>query len=181
MFRKTQIPPAFYSFESELPFKDCIECGADLIQGDNPYFVEKAFRRYPNYKAHDVVYEFAMCFKCADIMRQTLSAKSTLALQEFMESSLESKSGEPENHMDSCMITNQPIAEQEEYIIYGVFQGNQMMVADFPYAIGLDAMNQLSELLSNETLDIMDDFMGKHFTGPPEINELITPRRPVFI
>lgn len=82
--------------------------------------------------------------------------------------------------LNSCFITNESIDEQEEYIIYGVFNGNKMMVSDFPYAIGLKAMDELTQLLSNKTLDIMDDFMGEYFTGPPEINELISPRRPVI-
>lgn len=182
MFKKTDIPASFYSFESEKPFENCIECNSNLVKDGTPYFVEKAFRRYPGFKAFDVVYEFAMCFKCAEKMRLTMSAKSTKALQVFIESSIQKKSrAEDQPHMNACLITDQPIQEQEEYIIYGVFQGDQMMVADFPYAIGLDAMNQLSDLLSNETLDIMDDFMGKHFTGPPEVNELIGPRRPVLI
>jgi len=187
MFQKTNIPEDFYSYESKKPFEHCIECGSDLVQSQAPYFVEKAFRKYPKYKVHDVVYEFAMCFTCANEMRQTLSVESTRALQQFMEGSMGKNPHNlhPPNQkttwFKNCFVTQQPIQDQEEYIIYGVFQGDQMMVADFPYAIGLDAMNQLSELLSNKTLDIMDDFMGDHFTGPPEVNELLKPRMPVLI
>ena len=184
MFQKTDIPEDFYSYESKQPFENCIECGKNLIATQAPYFVEKAFRKYPNFKAHDVVYEFAMCYTCANKMRQTLSKESLKAMQNFMEDNV---SNQPTNDtgesagLKECMITKQPIGEQEEYVIYGAFQGNQMMVAEFPYAIGMDAMNQLSDLLSNATLDIMDDFMGRHFTGPPEVNELIRPRHPVLI
>ncbi len=184
MFRKTDIPPDFYSFESNQPFEYCIECGENLVATQAPYFVEKAYRKYPDFKAHDVVYEFAMCFSCANKMRQTLSAESVVALQNFIENNTNKSTARTTSEhsgLEECLITRQPIQDQEEYVIYGVFQGDQMMVADFPYAIGMDAMNQLSELLSNATLDIMDDFMGKYFTGPPEINELITPRRPVLI
>ena len=56
-----------------------------------------------------------------------------------------------------------------------------MMVADFPYAIGPKAMDELTDLLSNKTLGEMDDFLGTYFTGPPEVNELFKPRRPVLL
>lgn len=181
MFRRTKIPETFYAFETQQPFTHCIECGVDLVSLTTPYFVEKAFRKYPGYKAHDVVYEFAMCLDCANSMRKQLSKDSLKAMESYMQDYLLSRTEEPvENGLETCLVTKKPIDKEEEYIIYGVFQGNEMMVADFPYAIGKDAMDQLSDLLSNQTLDFMNDFSGKHFMGPPEVNEILGPRRPVL-
>ena len=181
MFRKTAIPEDFFAFHSQKPFTNCIECATDLLSLATPYFVEKAFRKYPGYTAHDVVYEFAMCLSCANSMRNELSKKSLKAMESFMQSSMQKREVEPvEDGLQNCLVTQKPIKDEEEYIIYGVFQGNEMMVADFPYAIGKDAMDELSGLLSNETLDFMNDFSGKHFTGPPEVNEILGPRRPVL-
>ena len=182
MFRRTEIPETFYSFDTKHPFTECLECKRNLLDPPLPYFIEKAFRKYPGFDVHDVIYEFAMCVNCAEEMRQSLSKESTAALQQYMTNMQQQQSSDMStaSDLERCMITQEPIAAQEEYIIYGVFQGNEMMVAEFPYAIGMEAMNQLSDLLSNETLDIMDDFMGKHFTGPPEVNEWLKPRRPVL-
>jgi hypothetical protein len=52
-----------------------------------------------------------------------------------------------------------------------------MLESIFPYAVSDEAMDQISELLSKETLDELDDFKGKYFNGPPEIAELINPKR----
>jgi len=44
-------------------------------------------------------------------------------------------------------------------------------------------MDDVSDLLSNETLDNMDDFTGKYLTGPPEFRDYFKSpkRRPVLI
>ncbi len=190
MYKQSDIPKDFYSHDTNAPFKNCLVCDCILAASGAPYFVEKAYRRYSQFKTTDVIYEFSMCFRCAEDMRKSLSEESQMRMNEYLaaniaESNRASKlsNSDPNSAslwLENCFITDEPINEQEEYIIYGVFNGNKMMVADFPYAIGLKAMNELTQLLSNKTLDIMDDFMGEYFTGPPEINELISPRRPVL-
>ncbi len=190
MYRQSDIPHDFYSHDTKAPFQQCLVCNCNLASSGAPYFIEKAYRRYPEFKSNDVIYEFAMCFRCAEDMRKSLSQESQTRMNNFIEennSNNERKShlanldpGSTDPWMEKCFITNESIAEQEEYVIYGIFNGDKMMVSDFPYAIGLKAMDALTQLLSNKTLDIMDDFMGKYFTGPPEINELISPRRPVI-
>ena len=190
--KTTAIPESFHSFGTGQPFKSCLVCEKNLTTSGLPYFIEKAYRKYPGYKAFDVTYEFAMCMHCAENLRKELSISSQQKMQAYMESNIDFEkrrqalSGlDPVNNMDpwfeNCLITKEQIEGQNEYVLYGYFQGSHMMVSDFPYAIGPKAMDELTDLLSNETLDQMDDFMGKYFTGPPEVNELFKPRRPVLL
>ena len=67
--------------------------------------------------------------------------------------------------LDHCLVTGEPLQDQNEYVLYGYFQGSNMMVMDFPYAIGPKAMDELTDLLSNKTLGEMDDFMGQYFNN----------------
>lgn len=186
------IPESFYSFQTGEPFHKCLVCGQDLKASGKPYFIEKAFRKYPGYSAFDITYEFAMCFNCAEDLRKELSVESQERMKEYMESRIDfgkrrqsMKSFDPtrnvEPWLDHCLITGEPLQDQNEYVLYGYFQADKMMVSDFPYAIGPKAMDELTDLLSNKTLGEMDDFMGQYFTGPPEVNELFKPRRPVLL
>jgi hypothetical protein len=50
----------------------------------------------------------------------------------------------------------------------------------FPYAISGTAMEEVNELISEKTRDILDDFIGQHFSGPPEVAEILK-RRPVLV
>lgn len=187
-----QIPQSFHSFDTGQPFYHCLVCGKDLINSGMPYFIEKAYRKYPGYSAFDITYEFAMCLKCAEELRKELSTESQQRMKEYMEANIdfekrryEMSEYDPNNTMDpwldKCLISGEPLKDQNEFVLYGYFQGSHMMVSDFPYAIGPKAMDELTELLSNKTLGEMDDFMGKFFTGPPEVNELFKPRRPVLL
>ncbi|MCH7515262.1 MAG: hypothetical protein IH947_15165 [Bacteroidetes bacterium] len=189
--RETEIPAKFYSFDSGAPFVHCVECDLDLLHTFTPYFVEKAYRRYRGYEAKDVIYEFAMCMQCAENMRNELSPESRERMMEYLMTKMDTfqrsealKEYDPvadsDRWLSECILTHEPIEKQEEYVIYGMFKGDKMLVADFPYAIGASAMDEITGLLSAKTLGEIDDFMGKHFTGPPEVNELIGPRRPVF-
>lgn len=190
--KATDIPESFHSFETGKPFQACLVCGIDLIGSGMPYFIEKAYRKYPGYQAFDITYEFAMCFQCAENLRKELSIESQEKMKDYMESKVDfekrrhsmseynpSKGIEP--WLDHCLVSGDSLQDQNEYILYGYFQGNHMMVSDFPYAIGPKAMDELTDLLSNKTLGEMDDFMGQYFTGPPEVNELFKPRRPVLL
>jgi hypothetical protein len=46
--------------------------------------------------------------------------------------------------------------------------------------LGGRAMDSIMDLMSDHTLGFLDDFTGKHFTGPPEFSEWLK-ARPVFV
>ena len=183
------IPQEFYCFETKAPFQECKVCSKDLTLGDTDYFVEKAVRNYKDHKVSDVVYEYAMCIDCAQQMNSQMSEESLANIQqyfagqpEFMGKMARYQQGEQpkSDALEKCAITNEPIGDLDEYMLYGHFRGGNMVQSSMPYLLSGKIMDEISQLLSNETLGEIDDFMGQHFGGPPELEELWKTRRPVF-
>ena len=184
------IPEEFYCFETHQPFTECLVCSKDLTKGDTDYFVEKAIKNYPEHQVDDVVYEYAMCWNCAQQMNGQMSEDSMQKIQayfaehkNFMDKMMLHQSGQAlgsSENLKSCVITEEPAEKLSEYMIYGHFRGDKMVLTTMPYLLSGQIMDEISDLLSNETLGEIDDFMGKHFGGPPELEELWKTRRPVF-
>ncbi len=185
------IPKEFYSFDSQQPFERCMVCKTDLLTGDTDYFIEKAIRNYPQHEVTDVIYEYAICWQCAHDMNGQMSEESTKNIQKYFSeqedfiSSLANynkrlRQGENNPILQHCTITGKPIEQLDEYMIYAHFRGDKMVKSSMPYLFSSKVMDEVSDLLSNQTIDQLDDFMGEYFGGPPELEELIKLRRPVF-
>ena len=187
----TPIPEEFYSFDTQKPFEACLVCKADLLAGEVDYFIEKAVRNYPEHEVSDIVYEYAICALCAQDMNEKMSAESMQSLkayfssqEEFMrkvnDHNLNWQSEDNIEVAEACVITGVPKSELEEYMIYGHFRGNSMVRSTMPFLLSGKVMDDVAEQLSDETVDELDGFMGEYFGGPPELEELWKPRRPVF-
>ena len=77
------IPPVYYPFDSNEPFKECLVCGTDLTLGTRDYFVEKAIKNHVEFKVKDVVFEYAMCSECAEKMQKSMSEESQQNMQNY--------------------------------------------------------------------------------------------------
>ena len=187
----TPIPEEFYSFETQQPFENCLVCNKGLLSGEVDYFVEKAIRNYHAHNVNDVVYEYAICWHCAHDMNGRMSQDSMQNIQDyfsgqqlFMTKLAEYNTNWPSKGVNiiptECVITGQPKRLLDEYMIYGHFRGNKMVKSSMPYLLSGEVMDAVSDLLSNQTIDQLDDFMGEYFGDPPELEELLKPRRPVF-
>lgn len=184
------IPEEFYCFETAAPFTNCLVCNSDLTTGELDYFVEKAVKNYPDHEVSDVVYEYAMCWDCAQDMNNSMSQASLQSIQQFfsghpdfIRKMMDHQSGknlEVDENLKSCAISHESADTLNEYMLYGHFRGNQMIINTMPYLMSGRIMDEIADLLSNETLGEIDDFMGKHFGGPPELEELWKTRKPVF-
>jgi len=181
------IPGEFYSFDTGRPFKHCLICGVDLTTDNQDYFVEKAIRNYSEHHVQDVVYEYAMCLDCAQKMHAKMSVESQRNIHKYF-SSQEQFMNAIQNHTSSsldvnlkeCLITHQTTEQMSEYVLYGHFRGNHMVLTTMPYVLNCCIMEEVSELLSAKTIGEIDDFSGKYFGGPPELEELFRTRKPVF-
>ncbi|MCB0494844.1 MAG: hypothetical protein KDC79_01795 [Cyclobacteriaceae bacterium] len=183
------IPPVYLPYESQEPFKECLVCGCDLTSGNKDYFVEKAIKNHVEYGVKDVVFEYAMCTDCAETMQKSMSQESQQNMQNyflehqgFMTKIQKYQMGEGESVdeiLSKCSISNESTERMEEYMIFGHFRGDKMVASTMPYIIGGAAMDEISELLSNQTLGEMNDFMGQYFGGPTELKDLWK-GKPVF-
>ena len=184
------IPKEFYPFESTEPFKECMVCGLDLTQGTTDYFVEKAVKNNVTFQVQDIVFEYAICAACAQNMQQSISSESQQNLQNFFSNNQEFMSkiqeyqqgeGEPiDVLLSKCSLSSEPTTTMTEYMMYGHFRGDKMLASTMPYIIGGKAMDELSKLMSNETLDEMNDFKNQYFGGPAELED-IWKGKPVFL
>lgn len=187
---KYNIPKEFMSAETNDYFQHCIECDRPLLNEETDYFIEKCIRTYPDFTATDTVFEYAICISCAEKMRAKLSKESLEAIENFMKHKVDpfrhqafiSNHPEPENWTGQCLVSGRSKTDVEEYQVYAHCRGTSLVHGmQMPYMISGEVLDQVSQLLSNETLDELDNFMNDNFGPPPELEELLPRRKVVLI
>ena len=190
--RYTNIPKEFLSFETGEPFQNCKICDMDLTRPDSHYVIEKAIRKYPGYEASDVVFEYAICFSCAEGFRSELSRESLESIEKYFMSNVDLKHQahrfqNPEEAVNlddftnKCLIKGISKQEVEEYQIYGECKGNKLVCGNMPYMISGEAMDEIADVLSDKTLDELDGFAGKYLGPSPELESLFRGRKLILI
>ena len=175
------IPKSFLSSDTNAPIQRCIDCDHDLMLGDRHYMIEKVFKRYPNLDKLEVLFEYAICSVCYEKMKDALSAESMANLSQYMmrnsdmnalQKRIEENPEDPEQWLTHCIIKGTAKDEMKEFQMGACFRGDKM-ATDFmpPFLIGELAIEEMNELLSEETKGEMDDFMGEHFGIPPELRK----------
>ncbi|MEP2774193.1 MAG: hypothetical protein ABJH05_18695 [Fulvivirga sp.] len=184
------IPKAFHNFETGSPFERCIDCNTYLLDGQIEYFVEKAIKSYKDYTATDVIFEYAICMNCAERMRKQMSVESMQSIQKYFSENvnfidrmqlMQAHPDNPEAWMQQCLVKGTQANQLEEYQIYAHCKGKQLVTAQMPYLISSQALDEITHLLSNETLDELDGFMDQHFGPPPELMEPLPGRRRIVL
>lgn len=177
-----RIPKAFLSTETGKPIDHCLVCNRYLLDGDTMYMIEKAVRNYPAMKTTEVIIEYAICMDCAFRMNESLSQESRERIAAYFEqhTDLMARRGQLLNGktgvrswIDHCVVKNTPIADSAEYQLVGQFQGSHMLLTTMPFALSFEAMDEISGLMSEKSLGEIDDFIGKYFSGPPEVAALL--------
>jgi len=178
---KLSIPGIFYNSDTKVPMTNCIDCDYNLWQGDRYYMIEKVFKKYQELDSIEVLFEYAICSQCYDKMKDGLSAESMTTLSNYMMNNtdiegmqrrIEEHPTDPEKWLSHCMIKGTEINDLNEYQIGACFKGNEMATNFMPpFLIGGEAMEEITNLLSKETKDEMDGFIGDHFGIPPELRK----------
>ncbi len=184
------IPKSFHNFDTGQLFERCIDCDTFLLDGQTEYFVEKAIKSYKNFTATDVIFEYAICMRCAEGMRKKMSKESMQSIQQYFSENvnfidrmqiMQAHPDNPEAWMQQCLVKGTQANQLEEYQIYAHCKGKQLVTAQMPYLISSHALDEIAHLLSNETLDELDGFMDQHFGPPPELMEPLPGRRRVVL
>ena len=180
------IPRAFRCHETGKAFSNCMVCNEYLLRDGTPYMIEKAFRQIPEMKLKDVIFEYAICALCAAKMQQAMSVESRQRISAYFQEHtnlvkrrndlLETKPRRVKAWIDHCVIKGTPLAKSPEYQIMAQCDGKHLLFAYLPFALSLEAMNEMTSLLSEKSLGEIDDFMGKYFTGPPEVAAILKRR-----
>lgn len=174
-----EITEDFRKSDTAEPFDKCLVCSKNIIETGEDYFIERIMRRVPEFGMVETLFEYAMCMPCAAQMRNEMSEESMQRIEEYFKSRISAIDPEDnrEKPLEKCLLTGKSILESQEFSYHAHCRGGEMIKSIFPYAISDDAMDEISELLSNDTIDELDNFKGKYFTGPPEIAKLINPKR----
>lgn len=161
------IPEKFWSFETGETFKHCSICGVDLMEEGTNYLIEKAFKK------EEVLFEYAMCWDCRGKMMGELSMTSIKLIANYMDEHvdmearlknlMENQDLKVDPWISHCLVKKTSIEEAEEYHLCGHFVDEDLVFSGFPYALSDKTMEDLINLLSNETLGIMGDFSDKLF------------------
>ena len=164
------IPPIFHSFDTKSPFNKCIECERALDE-DCHYVIEKAIRKYEGFAAEDVIFDYAICVDCAMEIRNSFSASSKAKMDEyFLENASRIRSiAEGDTGLQACLLSGKKAEELKEYQIYAPCVGQKLNGQIQPYLISSEAQDEIMNLISNETLDILNGFFDKHFSPDPEL------------
>lgn len=186
------IPEQFYSDGEGKPFETCVVCGKNLLEDGTRYMIEKAMKNYKGYDFSATVFEYAMCLDCYQEVQKGMSEESMQNLQQYQQKLMQEKSSDEmiaidmsnfslKEWLSKCFFKDKPVNEMKEYQLIGQFEGSHMIMNMPPMAIGEEVMEEMSELLSEQTKGEMDRFR-KDFLGPsPEIEELIHGRKLIFL
>ena len=186
-----KMPPIFYPEGGEELFKYCQVCKKELIENQERYMIEKAYSQNLNKKERKLIFEFVYCIDCLDEIQDEFSSESKEKITNFFmtNSNLEARyDGLSKNKLfdvdlwlHNCIVKNKSIDEVEEFQILTMCQGGDMLFHHAPYMICGEAMDEIMNLLSNKTLDIINDLMIDIIDIPPELEEIFNTRKPILI
>lgn len=189
---KVDIPPVFKT-EEGAHFKECISCSANLLQNEEPYMIERAIKKYPAFNIESTIFEYAICLKCAEKMRKTLSRESLQRMEKhFMEnanwaSKMELLNQEEpatvDDFVEDCIFSGKKRSDNDldEYQVFAYCQGDKLILSRPPFMISNLAAEAMSELLSKQTRDELDGFIDENFGLPPEWKKALKDRDTVLI
>jgi hypothetical protein len=188
---KIDIPGRFYSDTDEKPFEYCQMCGKYLLEDGTHYVIEKALKNYKGFDFSSTIYEFAVCLDCHQKVQERMSQESLNNLQNYYRGIMLEKGQQPimidvnnfdlDKWLSSCFFKGDKVSELNEYQIVAQFNGDKMILNTPPLVIGERAMEEMSELLSDKTIDEMNGFR-EQFLGPsPEIEELIHGKKLILL
>jgi hypothetical protein len=152
---------------------------------------EKAYHQDLTKLERSLVFEFAYCLDCLDQMRAEFSIESKQKLDSYFvkNSDLEKRqTGLTANNLfdvdlwlQNCIVKNESIDEVEEFQILALCEGGDMLYHYFPYMICGNAMEEVANLLSNKTLDMLNDFLIDNIDVPPELEEIFKSKKPILL
>jgi hypothetical protein len=181
-----KIPRLLHNSGTKLPFSNCMVCNKYLLGPGTPYMIEKSIRQVPEMKFKETLFEYAMCIDCSVMMNSALSVESRKRIDAYFlaNTGLEQRQARLakrktvrfQNWISRCIVKKTPITAAREYQIVGLCDGENLVMSHMPFAISVEAMEEITELLSEKSLGEIDGFIGKYFTGPPEVSEILKKR-----
>ena len=161
----------------------CIGCDLELLETNSDYMIEKAFKSYQGLESYSTIFEYAMCMNCVNKMHNTLSEESRANISSYFQEHAQittrvmtSSGTDIMPWLDKCILTNQKAKDIPEFQIYGHCQGKNMILDGYPFMISGKATDDLIELISDKTLDELQNFTDQLTGGPSEFIDILKTR-----
>lgn len=187
--RRVPLSDVFHASDTGEPFDACLMCERPLLDPQTEYVIEKACRRFEAYDVTETVFEYALCLSChvevaaslSDASRQQcetyftdrvdLRARASSLLTRAQETAPAGTDNPVDVRpwIDACIAHGTPVRELKEYQILAHCVGNDLVLSHMPLVVGGRAMDELTQLLSQETIDALGGFREEHFGVPPEL------------
>lgn len=178
-----EIPKLFYSDSTGLPFDRCVHCDISLLESGTHYFIEKAIKNYPRLATTDTIIEYAICYACYMEVQKSLSEESLRRIEAYfleninlysrMKEVLSPVDSDPERWLSKCIVKGIDRKSSPEYQIMCECTGTHMHLSLAPYMVSIEAMNEITDLLSPQTLDALNGFYNNHLGLPPELQPIL--------
>ena len=177
-FNLLEIPNEFYSKSNNKKFIICSLCNTNLIDTRDYYIIEKVFVKKIGSENRELLFEYALCGKCHQDLRSELSEESKKNLDMYFKlyikpiGEIKDTKDFIKNKLSKCFVSNNNVFELDEYQIIGHFLEDKIMLdMGLPIVIGPQAIEEIQELLSKPTKDIIDGFTDKVL--PPHYHDIV--------
>ena len=161
------LPEIFWSFETGKPIEHCSLCGRDLMVAGTNYLIEKAFLK------GETIFEHALCLGCYQKTHESLSEESRARINAYFsehvdmdrrqEALMQEHGADHEKWIGHCLVKGFPVQEVEEYQLYGFCIDQDLVFSGAPYVLCGEVIEEILELLSPETIGVMNDLSEKLF------------------
>ena len=187
--RYIDIPKVFRSSETNKPFDTCMVCNKYLLDDGTQYMIEKSVRQHSAVGVSEIIFEYALCLPCAAKFHEAISIETKNRITAYFSNpaNITPRPGQLADHdediqpwINRCIVKGTLISESAEYQLIGQCRGGRLLLSEMPIALSFEAMDEISSLMSAESLGEIDDFIGNYFTGPPEVAELLK-RKLIFV
>jgi hypothetical protein len=150
------VPRLLHSACDEGPFKACVACGTDLTGPEATYQIQKTW------KAGEVVFELAVCARCASLAAQDFSQESFESIQRFLTDRYR-----PSLELNHCHFCTRPLGGDEpgEYEVGAYCRGTFLLRPIV--VICTPCSEQSQENLSEQTRKAWGDFVDQNLPGVP--------------
>lgn len=184
-----EIPSVFHSSAMGAPIEHCLVCDRYLLD-DADYVIEKSITRYPRLDTKDTIYEIAVCSECLQSLMSEYSEESERKLNDyFMQNMdfshqfklLEHEMFDVDDWISRCIIKKTSITENSHYQICAHAKGSKIIYDRSPFMISGAAIDEMTDLLSNETIDFFNDFRDQYLTPPEDLSPLFKDKDFVLI
>ncbi|NOU60366.1 hypothetical protein [Marinifilum caeruleilacunae] len=185
------IPKVFYMEKEEKQFTECTICGKNLTGGNELYLIEKAFEKKTGSTQAELVFELACCMDCRQEMHDSLSIESNEKIAAYFEanSRVEERDRELKEHnlvdtdiwLNNCIVKNKSMDEVNEYQIYALCWKDELVFHQMPFMLCGETIDDILNLLSSKSLDIINDLTADLIDLPPEFGELFKDKKVLFI